>query len=77
VSFSIASELLQPLQEHVRGHGLADSEAGGFLLGPYGSASATVLALAEGIGIERSRVLFRVSGRAIDRLFAFAEDEQL
>lgn len=77
MSLSIASELLKPLQEHVRGYGLADAEAGGFLLGSHGDASATVLALAEGVGIERSRGGFRVSGKAVDRLFAFAEEEEL
>lgn len=77
MSFSISSELLKPLQEHVRGYGLVDAEAGGFLLGSYGDASATVLALAEGVGVERSRGGFRVSGKAIDRLFAFAEDKEL
>jgi hypothetical protein len=77
MTFSIASELLHPLHDHVRGYGLQDVESGGFLLGPYDPASATVLALAEGVGIARSRGLFCVSGRAIDQLFAFADSEHL
>src|SRR5687767_12390560 len=65
MSFSIASELLQSLQDHIRGYGLRDAESGGFLLGPYDASTATLLALAEGVGIERSRGMFRVSGKAI------------
>lgn len=77
MTFSISSEVLQPLHDHVRGYGVRDAESGGFLLGPYDASTATVLALAEGLGIERSRGIFGVSGKAIDRLFAFAEDEEL
>jgi hypothetical protein len=75
--FAVSSNLLEPFQEHVRHYGQHDVESGGFLLGPYDTATVTVLALAEGVGIERSRVFFRVSGRAIDRLFNFAEAEEL
>jgi len=77
MTFTIATSLLPPLQEHVRGYGTQDAEAGGFLLGATGVASADVLALAEGVGIERSRGLFRVSGTALERLFAWADDHEL
>ena len=77
MTLSISSELLQPLQDHVRGHGRTDVESGAFLLGSYNSPTVTVLALADGVGIERHRGYFRVSGKAIDRLFDFAEMEEL
>jgi hypothetical protein len=77
MSFSIAETMLDPLHAHVRQYGGEDAEAGGFLLGSYDDATATVLALAEGLGVERSRGLFRISGRAMERLFAFADDENL
>ena len=77
MSFSISSELLDPLQDHVHRYGRMDVESGGFLLGPYESRNVTVLALADGVGVERGRGYFRVSGKAIDRLFDFAEVEGL
>lgn len=76
-NFSIARTLLEPLQDHVRDHGRRDDEAGGFLLGTYEDPVATVLALAEGVGVERSRGFFRVSGTAMEQLFTFAENENL
>lgn len=76
-SLMISETLLRPLHEHVRAHGRADVEAGGFLLGGGENPVATVLALAEGRGVERSRGIFRVSGRAIDQLFAWAEEREL
>jgi hypothetical protein len=77
MNFSISSELLQPLQDHVSGYGRADVESGAFLLGPYESRTATVLALADGTGVERHRGYFRVSGKAVECLFDFAETEGL
>jgi len=77
MSFSISSEILDPLEDHVRCYGRIDVESGGFLLGPYESPTITVLALAEGVGVERSRGCFRVSGRAIERLFDFADAQGL
>lgn len=77
MSFSISSELLDPLHDHVRGYGRMDVESGGFLLAPFDSPTMTVLALADGVGVERGRGYFRVSGKAIDRLFDFAEAESL
>jgi hypothetical protein len=73
----ISEKLLRPLGDHVRAHGGADAEAGGFLLGGREIPLATVLALAEGPGVERSRGIFRVSGAAIDQLFAWAEEREL
>lgn len=73
----IAEPLLRPLRDHVRGHGRANAEAGGFLLGGREMQLATVLALAEGRGVDRSRGVFRVSGRAIDQLFTWAEEREL
>ena len=70
----IATSILAPLQEHVRAWGRQDKEAGGFLLGSHDAPSVDILALAEGPGVERSRGLFRVSGKALDRLFAWAEE---
>ncbi len=77
MTFSIANQLLGPLNAHVRQYGARDVEAGGFLLGPYDAVTATVLALAEGVGVKRSRDFFRVSGKAMEQLFAFAENENL
>lgn len=77
MTFSIAETILDPLHDHVRQYGGDDAEAGGFLLGAYDDATATVLALADGVGVERSRGLFRVSGTAMEQLFAFADDENL
>jgi hypothetical protein len=73
----IATDLLQPLQAHVRAYGLHHAESGGFLLGCYEGSAATVLALAEGVGIDRNPGFFRVSGKAIDRLFEFADQQSL
>ncbi|MEA2236118.1 MAG: hypothetical protein QOC81_842 [Thermoanaerobaculia bacterium] len=75
--FTISDSILEPLNLHVRGYGAHNAEAGGFLLGPYDAGAATVLALAEGVGIERGRGLFRVSGKAMDQLFAWADEERL
>lgn len=76
MNFTLAAPLLTPLQDHVRHWGKQDKEAGGFLLGSGEGASAHVLALAEGVGIERSRGVFRVSGKALEQLFAWAETEK-
>src|SRR5438132_11309354 len=65
MSFSISSDVLDSLQRHVTFYGLKDTESGAFLLGPYDTESITVLALAEGVGVERGRGFFRVSGKAI------------
>lgn len=73
MTLTIASPILTPLQEHVRACGQQDKEAGGFLLGPHDTPTINVLALATGAGVERSRGLFRVSGKALDRLFSWAE----
>lgn len=75
MNFTLAAQLLTPLQDHVRQWGKQDKEAGGFLLGSGDGSSAHVLALAEGVGIERSRGVFRVSGKALEQLFAWAEVE--
>lgn len=74
MNLTIPTSILEPLQQHVRAWGQKDNEAGGFLLGPHDAPSIDILAFAEGAGVERSRGLFRVSGKALDRLFAWAED---
>jgi hypothetical protein len=64
--------------EDVLAFGSKRVETGGFLLTPIGGGgTVTVLALAGEDGIRRRRGLFGVSGIALDRLFAFAEEEGL
>ena len=77
MTFSLTTAILVPLNAHVRIFGDLDSEAGGFLLGPRDAAVANVLALADGVGVERSRGVFQVSGKAIEQLFAWTDDHQL
>lgn len=69
--------LLHKIQEHVRRHGERYAESGGFLLGSFGSPLVTCVAFADGPGIERNRGGFSVSGKAMEILFAWAEEQDL
>lgn len=73
----IHNDLLLPLNAHIQKHGVADCEAGGFFLGLRETPIASVLALAEGRGVERHRGVFRLSGMAIEALFEWADAEGL
>ena len=62
--------------------GVRDLETGGFLLVPRSSSAdggspVAVIALAGDTGIVRDRGLFQISERALDRIFAFADDHDL
>ncbi len=62
--------------------GVRDLETGGFLLVPRSSSAdggspVAVIALAGDTGIVRDRRLFQISERALDRIFAFADDHDL
>jgi hypothetical protein len=66
------------IREDVLAFGSKRVETGGFFLARSGGEeTATVLALAGEDGITRHRGLFGVSGIALDRLFAYAEEEGL
>jgi proteasome lid subunit RPN8/RPN11 len=73
----LPNTILEPLNAHIRSYGVDDAEAGAFLLGPYSQPIADVLVFAEGVGVERSRGLFRVSGKAVEQLFAWADEHDL
>jgi hypothetical protein len=62
--------------------GVQDLETGGFLLAPRAScpdrdSPVAVIALAGDTGIMRGRGVFQISGRALDRIFTFADDHDL
>lgn len=57
--------------------GTARVETGGFLLAPRGSDAISAVALAGSGGIVRRRDLFQVSDLALDRLFAYADENGL
>ena len=60
----------------VRRYGAVDVETGGFMLAPAPEPMrVSIVALAGERGVTRRWGLFRVSGRAIDRLFAWADDQ--
>jgi hypothetical protein len=63
--------------EHVLRFGQLDLETGGFLLAPRGAKQITSVACAGNTGITRRPELFQVSERALDRLFAHAEEHDL
>ena len=55
-------------------HGLRDVETGGFLLARDDSDVISTVAFVGTLGITRRRDQFRISERAVDRLFAFVDD---
>lgn len=60
----------------VRRYGALDVETGGFMLAPAPEPMrVSIVALAGERGVTRRWGLFRVSGRAIDRLFAWADEQ--
>ncbi len=63
---------------YVGHYGTADVETGAFLLAPADKADEVdVVAFAGMEGITRRRDVFGVSGRAIERLFGWAEDHAM
>lgn len=78
-----ASELTLPhaganaVIEHVLRFGRLGLETGGFLLAPRGAEQITSVACAGTAGIARRPELFQVGERALDRLFAHAEERDL
>jgi hypothetical protein len=74
----LPAESVSAIIAEVRRHGRLDLETGGFLLGPEAEPSRVeVIALAGDQGIERAWGLFRVSGRAVEQIFAWAEEHEL
>lgn len=64
--------------DEVRRYGVLDVETGGFFAGSEADPTRiTTVALAGEKGIERRWGLFRVSGKAMDRLFALADGQGL
>jgi hypothetical protein len=68
---------LSVIHEEVKRYGECDLETGGFFLTESESDEIDVLALAGEIGITRTWGLFQVSGKAIERLFDWADGETL
>jgi hypothetical protein len=66
---AIAADVTRYGAEHV--------ETGGFLLAPRDADTISTVALAGTAGIVRQRDLFQVSERALDRLFAQADEHDL
>jgi hypothetical protein len=65
-----------PLTTEVARYGAMDVETGGFFLAPEADPlRVTALAVAGERGITRRRGLFHVSGKAIDRLFGWADGQ--
>jgi hypothetical protein len=74
----LPAESVPAITAEVRRYGRLDLETGGFLLGPEAEPTRIeVIALAGDRGIERAWGLFRVSGRAVERIFAWAEERAL
>ena len=76
-----ASQLLLPdgcltaVTRDVRSYGVRGMETGGFLMANVGTDVLAGIALAGQSGIDRRGDLFQISERALDRLFAFADDQ--
>jgi hypothetical protein len=73
----MSSDGVHVLAEETRAYGARDLETGGFLLAPTGSDYVSGVALAGTSGIVHEPFLFQISERALDRLFTFADDQQL
>jgi hypothetical protein len=68
---------LSVIYEEVKRYGECDLETGGFFLTKNDSNEIDVVAFAAEIGITRSWGLFQVSGKAIEKLFDWADGEEL
>ncbi|MHB1242690.1 MAG: hypothetical protein ACYC1P_04725 [Gaiellaceae bacterium] len=79
----IANDLILPeaattaIVADVTRHGEEHVETGGFLLAPRDADTISIVALAGTVGIVRRRDLLQVSERALDRLFAHADEHDL
>lgn len=65
------------ITDEVRDYGAVSLETGGFLLAPVGGHAVSKVALAGITGIVRHHNLLEISALAIDRLFTFADDNEL
>ncbi len=74
---TLASTAIQTVLTDVQRYGDGNVETGGFLLAPADSETITAVALAGTVGIVRRRDLFQVSDLALDRLFAYADYNDL
>ncbi|HEV7679301.1 MAG TPA: hypothetical protein VGQ42_12095 [Candidatus Dormibacteraeota bacterium] len=74
----LPDSLSAPVAAEVKRYGTRDVETGGFLLAPEARPMCvSTVALAGHNGVTRGRGIFRISGKAIDRLFGWAEVAQL
>jgi proteasome lid subunit RPN8/RPN11 len=74
---AIPTAILQATHAEVAHHGARNVETGMFLLAPPGATTIGTLALAGTVGVTRSRGQFALTGRALNRLFAYARAQQL
>jgi proteasome lid subunit RPN8/RPN11 len=63
------------IADEVRRYGALGVETGGFLLASEGTGAVRVVAFAGTAGIIRHRLQLQISEIALDRLFAFAEEQ--
>jgi proteasome lid subunit RPN8/RPN11 len=74
---AIPTSILRAIHAEVAHHGAREAETGMFLLAPPGATTVDTLALAGTIGVTRSRGQFALTGKALNRLFAYARAQQL
>jgi hypothetical protein len=75
-TFRIHEDVRAKLVDDVRDHGDAGIETGAFLLG-LADQPVTTLALAGDAGVARHKRQFRVTARALHRLFTWADQREL
>lgn len=74
----LPDDAIAPILDEVRAYGATRKETGGFLLSPIDSSQTVVtVAFAGTVGITRWWGQFGISGRALDRLFTWADEKQL
>jgi hypothetical protein len=76
----LPNEAVRVVADHIRAYGRLGHlgvETGAFLLSAPGDDQVSVIAITGQAGIVRRPNLFAVSGKAIDRLFTWAEDRDL
>jgi hypothetical protein len=75
---SVSRDAIRHLSTEIAVHGARPAETGGFLLAHANTRERLdVLALADQVGINRGRDLFRIRSSAIERLFTWAGDQDL
>lgn len=76
-SLFIPSAGVRAVAEEIQVFGQQNLETGGFLAMRRGQATVSTVAMAGTSGIGRAHNLLQISARALDRLFAYADEQDL